>query len=122
MHARNVVVLRQLRRVVGLTRGRWSRNEDLDWVEAAMVIEFALQRPDVLSDTELGMPRELLLLDEFVLLILILKLLLLSSQCHSFEGIRCLHAEVNGEGLLPSLGFTDVTLSYASNHACAHAL
>lgn len=83
----NVIVFGQLLSIECLSAGRWTSDKDLDWVESAVRVEFTLERANVLSDAELCMPRELLLLSQFVLLVLIFDLLLLRCQGHCLESI-----------------------------------
>ena len=124
MDSRDVIVLGELFRVECLTAGWRASDENLDWVESSVRIEFTFQRANVLSDAELGMPWELLFLNQFVLLILILQFLLLCSQWHCSEGIRGLHTQINCKSLLPALHVGDLvscdTLDLSSAHALGH--
>ena len=122
MYSWNVVVLGKLMRIVGFTAGWWASDEDLDGVEPTMRVEFYLERTYALSDAELGVPWELLLLNQFVLLVLIFQLLLLRSQRHSLESIRGRHAEVDSKSRFPAFCFADLISFNALDLARAHAL
>ena len=86
-----------------------------------MRVEFSLKVPDVLADTELGVPWELVGGNE-LLLILRLKFRLGSGQRNRSEGVRCFHAQVDGQLVLPALSRADALGRDRCDPASAHTL
>jgi hypothetical protein len=90
----NVVVLRKFLRVEGLAARGGTSHENLDGVESAELVELVVELLHVADDALLAVPRELELLQKFLLLFLFKVFVLLRREFTVLESIGCLHLQV----------------------------